>query len=96
MIWNRFYAMFTRQFCLRVERKKSGNDVVRVLLEGEETQAFDYRFIYQSILLVLLRLVHWCLGEVVAPRRLGFTFDEGGMDFDDGADVCVRSIIDIF
>lgn len=73
---NRFYGLFTDQFKIVI---KEHNDEVILALEFRETQSFDYRFIYQSALVVLLRLIDWFVGENTKPKLVGFSFEAAGM-----------------
>ncbi len=74
---NLFYRLFTQQFHFDVEEE---NEQARIVLQFIETQPFDYRFIYQSILLVLVRLMHWFIGEPIRPTAVSFTFDGVHLD----------------
>lgn len=74
---NRFFHLFTQQFRFRVEEHPH---TTIIALEFNETQAFDYRFIYQSILLVMVRLMRWLLGEHCQPTRVTFSFDSANLD----------------
>lgn len=69
---NRFYGLFTRQFRLRLKEQREDT---YVYFEFQETCDFDYRFIYQSLLVVMLRLTHWFLGENIQPVQVTFSFD---------------------
>lgn len=70
---NRFYKLFTDQFYFEV-LEQAEHSVVR--LHFLETQAIDYRFIYQSLMIVVLRLTHWLIGEVIQPESAHFTFEK--------------------
>lgn len=74
---NRFFALFTRQFRLRLEEE--GESAI-VILEFNETQDFDYRFMYQSILLVVVRLINWMLGVTIRPLEVKCTFEKSHLD----------------
>jgi len=74
---NRFYGLFSKQFILSIEE---ANDNAIIVLNFKETQDFDYRFIYQSILLAIIRLMHWFIGENIRPRQVKFTFEESHLN----------------
>lgn len=73
---NRFYALFSDQFSWQIETKDE-QCCIRLLFD--ERQGFDYRFIYQSLLLVAIRLIHWFVGEQVDLIRVCFTFSEANV-----------------
>ncbi|MGK8984271.1 AraC family transcriptional regulator ligand-binding domain-containing protein [Pseudomonas aeruginosa] len=68
---NRFYKLFSDQFYLEVLEQPE-HSVIR--LHFRQTQSFDYRFIQQSLLIVVLRLIHWLIGKVIQPEAVHFTF----------------------
>lgn len=71
---NRFYKLFSDQFHLEVLEHTEHTEHTVIRLHLRQTQPFDYRFIQQSLLIVVLRLIHWLIGEVIQPEAVHFTF----------------------
>lgn len=74
---NLFFSLFSDQFNWELQRD---GDQVRLILHLEERSAISYRFIYQSMLLIWLRLISWFIGEDLQPRRVRFNFPEKSID----------------
>lgn len=74
---NLFFSLFTDQFSWEIRREPG---LVRLILRLEERRTISYRFIYQSILLIWLRLVSWFVGEELRPRAVRFSFPEKNID----------------
>lgn len=75
--FNRFLALFTKQFWMEITLDV---ETAVIVLGFKETQDFDYRFFYQSILITVVRLTNWLIGEEVTFKVAKFTFDEAGLD----------------
>ena len=74
---NLFFSLFSDQFHWGLQRDA---DQVRLTLHLEERSAISYRFIYQSMLLIWLRLISWFIGEDIQPRSVRFKFPEKPID----------------
>ncbi|WP_165855693.1 AraC family transcriptional regulator [Marinobacter sp. JSM 1782161] len=75
--FNLYFSLFTDQFRLRLQDLPGE---VRLELEFQERRPLSYRFIYQSMLLILLRLLGWFAGEELQPRQVRFRFSESDHD----------------
>ena len=74
---NRFFSLFTQQFNLNIEVQ---DDTAAIVLDFKETQSIDYRFIHQSILLAVIRLLNWFIGDQVQPSLVAFSFEKSHLD----------------
>ena len=74
---NLFFSMFTNQFRWEIQRDAGQ---IRLILRLEERSNISYRFIYQSMLLIWLRLISWFIGEDIQPRSVRFKFSEKPID----------------
>ncbi|MDO3720527.1 AraC family transcriptional regulator ligand-binding domain-containing protein [Marinobacter sp. chi1] len=75
--FNLYFSLFTDQFRLRLQKQ---HGEAHLELEFEERRPLSYRFIYQSMLLILLRLLGWFAGEELQPREVRFRFSESDHD----------------
>ncbi|MBL3558739.1 MULTISPECIES: AraC family transcriptional regulator ligand-binding domain-containing protein [Marinobacter] len=71
------FSMFTNQFRLRLEATPSN---VELVLDFDERRSLSYRFIYQSMLLIWLRLLGWFVGEELQPLEVRFRFPKSEHD----------------
>lgn len=69
--YQRFYSLFSQQFQYHTE---SGGEGLVIAVDCDEPDDLDYRFLYQSLLLSLVRLLGWLLGIKLIPRSVSFTF----------------------
>ena len=74
---NLYFSMFTDQFSWRLHREPG---VIRLELKFDHRRTIRYRFIFQSMLLIWLRLISWFIGEDIKPRAIHFRFPETKMD----------------
>lgn len=74
---NLFFSMFTNKFRWEIQRNAGQ---IRLILDLDERSAISYRFIYQSMLLIWLRLISWFIGEDIQPRSVRFKFAEKPID----------------
>lgn len=74
---NLFFSLFTDQFSWEIRREPG---LVSLILRLEERRTISYRFIYQSMLLIWLRLVNWFIGEELRPKAVRFSFPEKNID----------------
>lgn len=74
---NLYFSMFTDQFHWEIVRQAG---TVALVLKFDERGNLSYRFIYQSMLLIWLRLISWFIGEELKPRFLAFRFPEQSID----------------
>ncbi|MDC0663686.1 AraC family transcriptional regulator ligand-binding domain-containing protein [Marinobacter sp. SS21] len=70
---NLFFGLFTDQFRWELQRSAG---TVTLLLRFDERAPISYRFIYQSMLLIWLRLISWFIGEELKPKAVHFSFPE--------------------
>lgn len=74
---NRFYALFTDQFRIEIVDEQP---IAKLVLHFDETQDFDYQFIYQSILIMLVRMISWFVGMDIRFEGVQFSFPRTHLD----------------
>lgn len=71
VFYERFYSLFSDQFRFSGNHGEEGYVIA---IEFEETGDLEYRFIYISLLLTMVRLIGWLLGIKLLPLSASFSF----------------------